>query len=97
MLPEHVVCPESKSLWHLMAESLLLVNEDDRDRFVDFCLKRRIMCDESRFQGPAPVFQWRAGITLSNKVRQWAVDSPKRYISGWWRVQQCTSMGGRQS
>ena len=59
---------ESKSLWHQLAESLLLVDVNDRDRFLDYCLKRRIMCDKSHFQGPKARFRWVSGILRASKV-----------------------------
>ena len=56
---------ESKSLWHEMAESLLLVNSRDRDRFLDLCLRRHVQCDDSHFLAD---FKWRSDTTRQEKV-----------------------------
>ncbi|XP_070188099.1 uncharacterized protein [Littorina saxatilis] len=69
--PNELSDEESKSLWHQMADSMSVVSSEDRDRFLDLCLKRRIMCDNARFMGVKPDFQWRSGITQSSKDRFW--------------------------
>ena len=63
-----------------MAESLLVVEENDRDRFLDYCLKRRIMCDNSQFLGSTPNFKWKSGISQPSKV------GPLAVIPGLWCI-----------
>ncbi|KAL8558815.1 hypothetical protein ACOMHN_046397 [Nucella lapillus] len=62
---------ESKSLWHIMAQSALAVDAVDRERFLDLCLKRRVLCEPSRLDSPTADFKWRAGVTMANKNRFW--------------------------
>ncbi|KAH9491880.1 hypothetical protein Btru_029763 [Bulinus truncatus] len=60
-----------EQLMDLMRQQLMAVIPDDRESFVELCIKKRLECAEKQFSGNHAVFSWRPGTSPEMKDRFW--------------------------